>query len=572
MPPLPRISVPSLSRLAQELRFAPRDAIIRDLERIEALAPQIDPAAEYPEEWIVYRVTGFRADAPTPPTPGASVLVRGSDLLADLSALVERLSTAARLTLGELGDRTITIDTLMASWKLSRKTVERLRRQGLVARRAVGADGKWRLAFSTTVIDAFAGAHPDLLGRAAAYTRMAPALRARVLRRAALYRRAGLTLNQAALRIARRYQRSHEAIRQQLIGNDRRATASGRPPIFGWRGPIRPSHAEHALAAASRGMEPRRSARGLKRSPASLRRAMNLIRAERLRALGLRSHDAPVPATLAGAPLDGSHASADIGAEGITDLLAFITAARKREVPIGVVERARAHAYRELLARAGAWTASLDPASPAAESLDRIETALRWASRLKAELVRAHLALAVQTIEERAALRLDDQRAPRAVELVELGLHACCRAIDAFEPSKGGRLAAPINLFLTREIARWLKEPRPPQVDIPGRATPRLSSGIHFPDWTRAVSPWQQWLEPDPAVRPRADAVTADARRVMALRMGWPEWSLRGGPGLAPRPHTCAEIAHATGLSPIAVSRLERLALREALAPTDTAP
>jgi RNA polymerase primary sigma factor len=575
MPPLPRISVPALARLAEELRFAPRDAILRDLDRIEALGPEIEPEGSYPEDWIVFRATGFRADADgADPAPGEA-------LLRDLSALAERLSVAARLSRADLAGRSLTLAELAERWRVSPKTIERLRRRGLIARRVVDEGGKWRLAFMTPVVDAFAARNVGVIGRAAGYSRMDEPTRRRVIRCAMLYRRAGLTLNQAAWRISRRYGRSHEAIRQQLIRYDQRRAAAGSQ-IFGWRGPTRRAEGAEALERAAEGLEPRRAAAALKRSAASVRRGINLARTDRLRGLELRGLGLRGSGTGGGAgkverralALDGSaletvHASTDLGAPGVEDLLGFIAGARRREVPLGVVERARAAAYRELVGRAGAWIAGLDAAFPSAEALDVIETALRWAARVKVELVRAHLALVVQTIEERAGLRLEDQRAARALELVELGLHAAARAVDGFEPSRGGRLAAPITMLVTREVSRWMKDAPEGEGDLPGRAQGRLARGTPFPDWTREVSVWQEWLEPRAEVRGRGDAVSDEARHVMGMRMGWPEWVGAAGADeggvLRVRPRTCAEIASMTGLSATAVARLERRAIREAL-------
>lgn len=571
MPPLPRISVPALARLAEALRFAPRDALIRDLDRIERLAPEIDESGAYPEEWISFRVTGFRADAPVNAnangTGAASrTPISGRDLLRDLSALAERLSAAARLP---APDDSLTLAALAAKWCISPKTIERLRRRGLIARRVLDSAGRSRLAFAPHVVERFAAAHPEQIRRAAAYTRTPAITRARVIRCARLYRAAGLTLNQAALRISLRYRRSHETIRQQLIRHDQLAAEHKEPPIFAWRGSMRSSRAHNALERIARGAEPRTIARRLGRSPNAVRRATNVLRAERLRSLSLppvaSGSRAPPPTALTGPPLDTPHAREHLGEPGTTDLLAFIRAARLREVPLGVVERARAVAFRELLGRASAWIAALDHSWPSPCALDHIETALRWASRLKAELLRAHLSLIIETIEARAALRLDEQRAPRALQLVELGLDAGSRAIDSFDPAKGGRIAAPITLLVTREVSRWIKAAPAREPEPAGRALPRLTRGIDLPDWTRRVSPWQEWLEPDARVRAYAEAVSPDARAAMALRHGWPDWAPRTSPAPA-RPHTCAEIAALFSITPTAVARLERRAMREALA------
>lgn len=554
MPPLSRISVAALARLADQLRFAPREALLRDLERVESLAAEIDPEGSYPEEWIVYRVTGFRPDVAGPAN------VQGGALLTDLSALAERLSDAAGLTLAELDGDVLTIDELMTLWNVSRKTIERLRRSGLVARRARGDDGKWRLAFARATVERFGRTHAATVGRAAGFSRMDGAQRGRVVRRATLYRRVGLSLNEAAARIARRYGRSHEAIRQQLIRHDREASERGEAPLFGWRGPAGSSEGERALEAAARGEEPRGVAREDRRSAASVRRAMNLVRAARLRGLGLPAgKQAGVEIALSGGVLDVPAAREGLGESGVTDLLEFIRAARKREVPLGVVERARAEAYRELLRRAGTWIADLDGASPSASAIDAIETALRWASRLKVELVRSQLALAIETVEERVGRKLDELRGPAAMELAELALAAAGRGVEAHEPGKGGRLAAPVGLIAAREASRWMKE-RGGMVsdEREGRASGRLAPGLAFEDWTRRVAPWQAWLECDARVRGNLGRVGQDAARAIGLRQGWRE---AGGE----RPRTCAEVGAMMGVSATMAARLERRAIREAL-------
>lgn len=585
MPPLSKLHAPTLERLAQQLRFAPRDALLRNLERIELLAteltPMTDRASAYPEEWVAFRITGYREDITSPTS------IPGDLLLADLSALAERLSTAARLTIKELhAQEPLTLDALEKRWNVSRKTINRLRREGLIARRVLDPGGKWRLAFVSSVVHAFESAHADRLSTAAAYTRMDETTRARVIRRAALYKRAGLSLNQAALRIARRLERSHEAIRQQLIAHDRLMIAQNQPPLFGWRGPVTPTDGERALESASVGIEPRVTARSSGRSAASIRRAATLVRAARVRALPsahasvgvasprVTSHaaapgraiQAPSPIlALRGGALDSPHASSGLGEPGATDLLVFIQSARKREVPLGVVERARALAARELVARAQAAADLLDPSNPSPDAIDAIETALRWAARLKAELVRAQLALMVETIEARLELTLEELRAPTCLDVVRLALDAVCRAVETFEPAKGGRLAAPVGLFVSREVSRWMREHASELLARErGKAASRLTPGIPFDDWTRSVAPWQSWLEPRPEVRPARDRVSQPAREVLSRRMGWPEW--RADPSTPARPQTCAEIASSLGLSGVRVARLERAAIREALA------
>ena len=86
MPAFAKLRIAALDDLARQLRFAPPETLRRQLERAEQLAAEIDPSINYPEDWIVFRITGYRADMPAPAT------IVGEALLGDIGILVERLS------------------------------------------------------------------------------------------------------------------------------------------------------------------------------------------------------------------------------------------------------------------------------------------------------------------------------------------------------------------------------------------------------------------------------------------------------------------------------------------------
>ena len=57
MPALTSIKAKAIESLAAELSYAGKQTIIRHLERIEQLAPAIDPDGIYPHDFIIFRVT-----------------------------------------------------------------------------------------------------------------------------------------------------------------------------------------------------------------------------------------------------------------------------------------------------------------------------------------------------------------------------------------------------------------------------------------------------------------------------------------------------------------------------------
>ncbi|MCW5765942.1 MAG: hypothetical protein KIT68_08190, partial [Phycisphaeraceae bacterium] len=133
MPPSSRLRVSALAELARQLRFIPAEAARRHLARVEALAGRVDPAGTYPEDWVVLQVTGFRPDLAEP------ALIVGAALIADLPALAERLSITARQRADDLAPgQWLTAGELTARWHVTPRTLARLRRRGLLCRRALG--------------------------------------------------------------------------------------------------------------------------------------------------------------------------------------------------------------------------------------------------------------------------------------------------------------------------------------------------------------------------------------------------------------------------------------------------
>ena len=102
MPAISQAKTPCIAQLASELGYASKPTLIRHLERIDGLGPQVDPEGVYPEDWIVFRITGYRPDIDSP------ALVAGDALRGDLSAIAEKISEAAKLTADDIHEPYLT--------------------------------------------------------------------------------------------------------------------------------------------------------------------------------------------------------------------------------------------------------------------------------------------------------------------------------------------------------------------------------------------------------------------------------------------------------------------------------
>lgn len=537
MPPLPRLRVAALSDLLQQVRFAPREAVKRMIERAEAYAAALAPDALVEEIDLVRAITGYTPDLADPAT------LVGDALLADLSRFVELLCAHVALRPDEVPPGSLTPDALQARWNVSRKTIDRWRARGLVARRVSERPGHALILFSPASAEAFASRAAPLIQRASGFTRMDDAMRARLIRHAARYRRQfGCSLNQVALRLSMRYHRSHEAVRQLLLQHERAGT-----PIFRQSGPMTPRLQRFCLRAWRRGIDAPELARHLGRSSAAIRRAVNVARLHALRELDLPD--------IVGEP-SREFIAAPPALEGLTgesplDLSAFLAFAASVGAPVAVEERARARAIAHLQARAWRTIARVHAINPESGLLDEAETDLRLAARLIAAQTRAQLPTVLRALRDRLNRPLEELRTPVLRDLLLAALAVAARAAREFDPGAGGRLAARVSLAATRACEPLLHLVPPPASTTAPRATPRLTSGAALPDWTRRVAPWQPALELPPRLLNAARSLPSPFEQLIAERFG-------------PVPVTLASVASRLGLGPSAAARLERRALRAA--------
>jgi len=576
MPPLPRARLPLTARLIGALRTLAAHDQLKALATLEELATQIDPAASYPESWLRFRLLPELAH--TTPTSDLSDeppsdIARGEHLLPDLDALAQAISDAQQRTgaIAPTAPPSLSARALITRWKASPATITRLRAQGLVARRVISARGRASLAFTIAHIEAFEQAHPVLVARPAAYDRLTPAQRARILRHARRYRALlGLSLNAAAKRIAARAHRSHEGIRHLLLQH---ATALGFPDAS----PLNARRRRAIDRAHRMGIDVGRLSRLSRRSRSAVRRALAMVEADRLRTLIAATDSAdvlaaPHPPTKPESshdadPLTAAPARTGLGGVGTTDLYELFAAAPHTPPPLAVEERARALAYHRLRTLAREQIQQLDAAHPSAAAIDRIITQLRWAARLKAELVRSQLRVIIETLESRATRPLAQLPGAWLLSALPPVFAAAGRAIDLYEPWRGGRLAGPMTLAIDRVAARWIRDhPADTQAQRP-RAATILIRGTSLPDWTRRVCVWQQWLEPDPRIAALAQRnlpTQRDAELIRA-RFGLDESGAPGSAAGGPPPATLPELGERFFIAPTRTPDVLHAAIARAL-------
>jgi RNA polymerase primary sigma factor len=551
MPRLARFRIAAIDELFRQLRFAPRETRLRQMNAAEALVADIDPRQTYPTDFIIFRITGYRPES----VDDAPLTLVGEALLGDLVILIQRLSEGLDLPADHDGRQARTIEEVARRLRISIKTLQRYRRRGLVCHYVQFADlpapGR-RLACFEDALQRFMRHHHARLDRAASFTRVEPSVQRRIIEEARELREVErVSLNEAALRLASRYGRAHETIRGLLRRHDRRAGEA----IFTEHGPLTERDGRLIHRADRWGIPTADLAAHFGKTPATIRRVLNRHRGDLLQALDLRWIDLPTFALVDAEAVILSAPAVVGGLEALlpaTDALALIDAAQAAwsRTADEEAEDALAAGYNLLKRRAQAAIEAL-PAWPAAGALDAIETDLRWATRLKRRLVSLGLPAAIARIEQYLHRPLGTQPADRIVQLLTMAAEVISRVAETLNPPAGQRLARRGAYAMDRALAApGASEGGPHAGSFAGRAAARHGPGtIRLDDIHRGVTAWEEMLDLSRRLGPLIDAL-ADPPIEEMIRL---HYGLTSGP-----PLTCAAIAGRLGLSPASVARLLR--------------
>lgn len=539
MPRVARFRIAAIGDLYRQLKYAPPEARRRQMRAAEKLAAEIDRGQVYPQDFIVFRITGYRPDRAEPD----SVLV-GEALVGDLVTFIQRLSAGLDIEARGEERAAVRLEDVARRLNVSVKTLQRYRRRGLVCHYLVFPDGVKRLACFEDALTRFMSANHGRLDRAAAFSRLDVSTVREIVEEARRRHRAqGTSLNATARMLAGEHGRAHETLRAILRRHDRRADE----PIFGEHGVLTRRDVRVIARAASRGVPAATLARRFGKSAPTIHRAINADRRLRLAALDLRGveMDADEPAVLD----DPAVNEGLVAPEPRLDALALLESAPRR-APAAGPEPVLVAAYNLLKRRARTGLDRL-PQHPGAGPLDAIETDLRWATLVKRRLVGLALPAALVAIERFLGRPLARQTAEEIVELLRLAIDATSGSVETLNPGRGMRAA----VLAARRTDRALAASGPPPST--GRAGQRHTPGaVWLVGPFDRLCPWQAWLDLRGHMRSRIDRLDAPQRCLVLARYG-----LDGR-----RPRTLAEIAHRSGGTPSTVARALAAAERRLIA------
>lgn len=421
----------TLDRLFSELRFAPRDRKVQELEAMEGLLGLIEADRDYPLEFICYKITDYRLrDAPT------DVTVNGFELCHDLRAFIGKLSGELGLSAFEQGEKVHTIDELAESLGVSVKTIYRWRVRGLMGRRYVfGKDNK-QLGFLQSSVDDFSRRNPVLFERAKKFSQLRVDQKRKIVEIArSKARKSDLSRYQIIKRIAFETCRSHETIRSILIDHEKRHHDD---KIFDKpSGTIGPREASLVYKLRKQGVSIKELMLRFHRSRSSIHRIITNRRAKALLAQRIEyvSSDEFIE--------DGVMETI-LGKDGCQE--------RQGSVPGGLLNREQEvelfRRYNYLKHLACLTRVKINRVRPCSRRLKKVEDYLGLAEAVKTTIIESNLGLVVSVANKHLGSGGSMQ------DLVSEGNLSLMRAVEKFDYTRGYRFSTYATWAVAKDFAR----------------------------------------------------------------------------------------------------------------------
>lgn len=435
-----------IGELAHQLRLSPVRLRPAQLEAAERLLDRIDPARDYPYDWVCFHITGYRRrDIDT-------TLIPGRTLIADLAALIDDLSRSVPVPPLPGEGRIFSLHALAERFNVSTKTITRWRRRGLVGRRyALNGTGRLHLGFSERAVRRFVRDHAEMIQRAAAFKQLDEHERRTIVERARhLVATERLGLHHVSERIAAETGRAVETIRYTLRQHDRERPGDavfardGRPALD-------PLH-QQIFNRYEQGAGLDALAREFGMTPDAVRRVIIEVRCRRLLNTPLEYQYSPLfdapdaDRRFLAEPLDIPQPPENEPAS--TSDQPYFRALGRTPVLSRRQEYALFARYNYLKFKARRLRDALDPETATTRQVDEVEALLRTAQELKNLIIRHNLRLVI------SIARRHVRAADNLFEIVSDGNLALMRAVEKFDFTRGHKFSTYASWAIMRCFAR----------------------------------------------------------------------------------------------------------------------
>jgi len=427
----------------QQVRYAPRDVRLDQIERTERFLDALDLTREYRYQDLCREIMDYKTEM------YPDLVVSGEDAAHDLRLFIEDLSDSADIPADKAPEQVLTVEEVSRQFKVSTKTVDRWRNRGLVSRRFMFGNRK-RIGFLKSSVDRFVARHADDVERGSQFTQLTEIEREEIVTRARRLARAGGCPAEISRRLARRLGRAVETIRYTLKNHDQQHPEAAIFPDAPQ--PMTDEVKKEIYRGFRRGIGADRLARRYCRTKASIYRIISEMRATRLLdqpiefiySPSFEASDAS-HVILGAAPPVNEKQGAFRPPPGLPPYLAQLYS-----IPLLTKEQ-EAYYFRKmnyLKFAAARLRDQLDVSRAKSRVMDQIEQYLDEAVDVKNLLIRSNLRLVVSIAKKHVKPN------GNFFEMVSDGNISLIRAIEKFDYSRGFKFSTYATWAIMKNYAR----------------------------------------------------------------------------------------------------------------------
>ena len=439
---------PALRQLKdQQVKYAPVDVRIEQMDKAERLLHELDPDRSYPYREICEKVTNFRSEM------YPDLVIEGRDAIHDLRMFVEDLSASANLPVENAGEPVLTVNDLSERFNVSTKTVDRWRKRGLVSRKFVFGN-RSRVGFLKSSVHRFLDEHGDDVERGRKFTQLSEQEREEIIRRARRMAAFGGCPSEISKRLSKKLGRSPETIRYTLKNYDDEHAESAIFPNA--KSPLNADRKREIYRRFRRGVSVAKLAGEYCRTKNSIYRIVTEVRAETLLEEPLDFMDSPefhrpnaAREILQSPPVNEKREGRVKAPPGLPPYLASLYS-----IPLLSREEEQYwfRKFNYLKFRASELRERIDAKRPKSKDLDQLEELLTEAGEVKNFLIRSNLRLVVSIAKRHI------KPTTNFFEMVSDGNMSLIRAIEKFDYTKGNKFSTYASWAIMKNFARSIPQ------------------------------------------------------------------------------------------------------------------
>ena len=435
---------PAIKQLRdQQIKYAPRDVQLTQINRAERLLDELNPAATYGYPELCERITTYRGEM------YPDLVMTGAEAVHDLRCFVEDLSDNIDIPVETAGEEVWTVEDVSKRFNVSSKTVSRWRDRGLVSRR-FRFGGRKRVGFLRSSVERFVTKHADDVDRGSSFSQLTVEERERLIQRARRLAKAGGCPTEISQRLARKFHRSPETVRYTLKNYDKEHPEAAVFPDA--LVTITDDDKRDIYRSFRNGVAADVLADKFGRTRASIFRLVAEVRAETLlekpiEYMASPQFDEPGAAEfiLQPAPVSDRKSTVVKAPPGLPPYLNSLYA-----VPL-LTKEEEVYYFRKmnfLFHQAAQLQKQLDVAQPKTKDMDQIERLIEQANEVKNFLIRSNLRLVVSIAKKHMK--------PNAnfFEMVSDGNISLIRAIEKFDFTRGFKFSTYASWAIMKNFAR----------------------------------------------------------------------------------------------------------------------